>query len=134
MTKTKTKAVTAPVPQTDQEAARAIARVGELQNELVIAEAALNEQIALAKESHAAPVAKIKDDMSALTEGLSTWAAVNRARLTQDGRSKTVAMLEGTVSWRHDTACGEFAGRCRYRQAPARRQSDPISAHQGGAR
>ena len=99
-TKTKVKSVTVPVPQTDSEAAKMVGHVGELQHELLRLDTDLNEAIAVVKAERVERIARIKDSIRVTGEGLVIWATANRARLTQDGRSKSIAMLEGTISWR----------------------------------
>jgi phage host-nuclease inhibitor protein Gam len=82
------------------EAAAMIATIGAAMREQMLIQAALDEIIAKAKadaEALAAPHAAAVRD---LTRAVQLWAEANRAALTADGRTKTVALATGRIVWR----------------------------------
>ena len=93
-------AETAPVPADITSAAASLARIGAIQRDLTVAEAALAETVARAKEAAEAAAAPLKAELEMLTRGLQIWAEARREELTQGGRTKTVALSTGEISWR----------------------------------
>lgn len=89
-----------PVPQTREEAAAAIAEIGAAAREVGRIEATLNDKVASLKEAAEAKAGPLKERMTALTEGLRTYAEANRVQLTGGGKTKTVDLGTGTISWR----------------------------------
>lgn len=100
MTRTKRKAETVPAARDRDEAARFVARIGELDRDIALQEAALAEAYAQAKATTAATVAQHDAERNALTRGVQIWAEANRHALTDGGKSKTVDLGTGTVAWR----------------------------------
>lgn len=98
--KTKTWGANLPVPQSREEAAEAVARIGALSREIARAETAMNDQIAAIKAAAEAKCAPIKTAVDEATEGLKIFAEANRASLTNQHKTKTVDLGTGTVSWR----------------------------------
>lgn len=99
-TRTKLLATGAPVPQSREEAAAAIARIGELDRELVRREAAMNDSLAKIKEAVEAAAQPLRAEHAGLTTGLQTWCEANRAVLTDGHRVKSADLGTGKVSWR----------------------------------
>lgn len=82
------------------EAAAMVATIGAAMRERALIQAALDEAVANAKqqaETLAAPHVRTIGD---LTRAVQLWAEANRAHLTQDGRTKTVALATGRIMWR----------------------------------
>lgn len=105
MTKTKAGRVkrpaeTAPVPADMASAATTLARIGQLQRDLAVSEAALAETIAAAKQAAEAQAAPIKVELDLLTRGVQLWAEANRDALTNGGRTKTITLATGEIAWR----------------------------------
>jgi phage host-nuclease inhibitor protein Gam len=93
-------AETAPVPADVPSAAASLARIGVLQRDLVVAEAALAETLADAKAAAEAAAAPLKAEIEMLTRGLQIWAEARRDDLTQGGRVKTFSLSTGDIAWR----------------------------------
>jgi len=100
ITRTKRRAEAVPAARDAAEADAFIARIGELQRQVLLHEGALAESIAKAKEATAAIVADLSAEMDRLTRGLQIWAEANRHALTDGGRTKTVKLGTGTIAWR----------------------------------
>lgn len=97
--KSKTRAVLR-VPQTREETASAIARMGELQRELCRVEADLGDEVAAVKARFEALAEPLRDEAEALHTGVQTWCEAHRDTLTQGGKVKTAAFSTGEVAWR----------------------------------
>ncbi|MDR2188933.1 MAG: host-nuclease inhibitor Gam family protein [Azonexus sp.] len=100
--KTRIKTAAAPVetPQTREQAAQKIARIGELSREITRIHADMNDQLAVVKERFEADAQPLKDQVDALTAGVQIWAEANRDALTQNGKVKTAALTTGEIAWR----------------------------------
>lgn len=98
--KTKTPAPNLPVPQSDVEAAAAIARLGAIARELGRIKAEGDERLAVIANDVAGQCDPLLDERAATAEGLRMYCEAHRARLTDDGKSKTAKFATGTVSWR----------------------------------
>ncbi len=99
-TKVKAAAASAPVPQTREEVAEAIAAIGRHARERARIEAAMGDAIARVREQFEAQALPYADSIRTLTEGVQTWCEAHRDELTQGGRVKTAAFASGDVSWR----------------------------------
>lgn len=117
MAKTKTRGANLPVPQSREEAAAAVARIGAVNREIARAETAMNDEIAAIKQAAEAECAPLKEEVAATTEGLKIFAEANRATLTNQNRTKTVDLGTGTISWR--TAPPKVKGVPRAKEAVA---------------
>lgn len=93
-------AETAAVPQSLDEAAAMVARMGAIERDLAVAGTALAEVVATAKELAEANAAPLKAEMELLARGLQVWAEANRTALTNDNRTKTVKLATGEIAWR----------------------------------
>jgi phage host-nuclease inhibitor protein Gam len=93
-------AETAPVPADLASAAASVARIGAIQRDLTLAEAALGETIAAAKAAAETAAAPLKAELELLTRGVQLWAEAHREELTNGGRTKTVALSTGEIAWR----------------------------------
>lgn len=99
-TRIKTPAVAVAVPQNREQAAKAIAEIGQLTRELARCTADMNDELALVKERYEQQAEPKRLKIEALTEGVRTWAEANRDTLTQGGKVKTAALTTGEVLWR----------------------------------
>jgi phage host-nuclease inhibitor protein Gam len=99
--KQKVPALNLPVPQSREEAAKSLARLGVLSRECARLEADMNDTIAKAKESAESSAAPKRQESNALLRGLQTWCDAHRNELTGEGKTKTADLGTGTVSWRH---------------------------------
>lgn len=115
--KTKTRGANLPVPQSREEAAATVARIGAMSREIARVEAAMNDDIAAIKEVAETKCLPLKEEATAATEGLKMWAEANRATLTGDHKTKTVDLGTGTISWR--TAPPKVTGVPRAKEAVA---------------
>lgn len=96
----KTKAPALPVPQTRDEAADAIRRIGELQREIEALQVSAKEDVAAVNDRYAREITRRSDEVDCLTDGLRVWAEARKKELTNDGRTKTARLPTGEVSWR----------------------------------
>lgn len=103
MARAKTKAPTVRVPQNDAEAEQMIAQLGASQRDQAIAKARHSAVIAKLEEDHGTEVKEFGRVQAGLIEGISAWAAAHRDRLTNGGRTKTVQLPTGTISWKFGT-------------------------------
>lgn len=98
--KSKAVAVQIQVPQTREDVASAILRIGNLQREHVRVETAMNDELANIKATYEAQAEPMKSEIIALTEGVNIWCAANRDALTSSGKVKFHAFTTGEVRWR----------------------------------
>lgn len=98
--KTKVAAVDLPVPQSREEAAAAVARIGEIAREVARREADLGDQLARIKEAVENALAPQREEADRLLRGLETWASANRRELTGGDKTKTVDLGSGLIKWR----------------------------------
>lgn len=99
--KVKTAAASLPIPQSREEAAAVLARLGVLSREVGRIEADMNDAIAKLKEAAEAKAQPKRGEAGDLLAGLQVWCSANRAELTDGGKTKTADLGTGTVSWRH---------------------------------
>ena len=98
-TRIKTEAA-ATVFQTREEVDAAIAQIGIAQRERTAIEVAMNAELAAVRASYetlAAPRAAVIKEFRV---GVQIWAEANRRELTREGRTKTVKLAAGEISWR----------------------------------
>lgn len=100
MTRTaKTKTPALPTAQTREEAEDLIARHGEIQRELQRQAADLGDKLATAKQEAETRALPLKEELEDIQGRVQRWAEANRAELT-GGKSKTVPLTSGVISWR----------------------------------
>lgn len=98
--KSKTRGANLSVPQTDVDAADMLKKIGENNRAVTRVEADMNEKLAAIKADAEKLASPMREENVALIEGLKTWAEAHRDRLTGGGKTKTVDLGTGTVSWR----------------------------------
>lgn len=99
--KTKTKAMSAPAAQSRDEAQQMVAEIGEISRELARQEADLGDALAKVKAEAETKALPLKTRQIDLHEAVQKWAEANRAELTREGKTKTVELTTGKVSWRN---------------------------------
>ncbi|MGD0640267.1 MAG: host-nuclease inhibitor Gam family protein [Roseiarcus sp.] len=97
--KAKTKAG-APAPQSREEAASYVRRIGEANRAVARIEADMNDAIAALKDAAETAATPLGEEMRALTEGLRAWCEANRAALTDGGKRKSADLGTGKIEWR----------------------------------
>lgn len=112
MARAKTKAAGSnlPVPQNDAEAEQLVAQLGALQRDHALVQARHDAVVAHHEEAHGKAVKAFQERQTAIIEGLSIWATANRDRLTNGGRTKTVQLATGEISWKFGTAAVAHRG------------------------
>lgn len=100
MTRMKRKAEAVPAARDQAEATAWVARIGELQRQQKVIQAALDETIAKATAAADAETMPLTAEAERLHRGVQLWAEANRASLTDEGKRKTVQLASGVVCWR----------------------------------
>lgn len=95
----KTKAQ-AYVPQSQDDCAADIRRIGDLSRELLRGQAAMNDEIAAITERYQPLLDQLKSDIAPLQTGVQTWCEAHRMALTRDGKVKSANFTTGEVQWR----------------------------------
>lgn len=98
--KSKTLGANLPVPQSREEAAQALARIGVINREVARREADMNDQLAAIKAAVEEALAASRSEAESLTEGLKIWAEAHRRELTAGDKTKTVDLGAGLIKWR----------------------------------
>jgi phage host-nuclease inhibitor protein Gam len=98
--RTKVAAPQLPVPQSDVEAAAAIARIGELMREVERIKAEGDDKLAVIAAEVNARATPVRAVLKAEIEGLKTYCEANRSRLTDGFKRKTATFETGTAAWR----------------------------------
>jgi phage host-nuclease inhibitor protein Gam len=88
------------VPATRFEADEAIRVIGEHQRKREVIQTALNDRLAAVKAELETLAAPIAESIKVLGHGVQVWAEANRVELTRDGKTKTVKLGNGEISWR----------------------------------
>lgn len=101
-TRLKSKAVSAPVPQSKQEVAQAIRRLGDTKRELERLRSQMNDRIAAVAEEFGALMTPLADAIAAEQTGIQTWCEAHRVDLCGEGDKlgKTANLVTGEVGWR----------------------------------
>lgn len=90
-----------PVPQSRAEAAREIATLGKLRNQIDRAKAKADTRISTIETALADELAPLVDEQKERVKNLHAYCAANRQELTDQGKTKTVAFETGEVKWRN---------------------------------
>lgn len=88
------------VPQTIDDCAADIRRIGDLQRQLTVAQAEMNDTIAEVTERYQPVLEAIKEQIKPLQAGVQVWCEANRHDLTRGGKVKTANFTTGEVQWR----------------------------------
>ena len=87
-------------PQTKDDCAADIRKIGELQREQARTLADMNDAISVITQQHQPGLEALQGRMTLLQQGVQTWCEANRAELTSDNKVKTANLVTGEVSWR----------------------------------
>ncbi len=99
--KSRTRAADVAVPQTADEAAAFIGRIGIAERMVARIEHDMNDQIAKIKQASEEAASGYVAESKALTEGLRIYCDAHRAELTDGGKVKFHNFGTGKVEWRH---------------------------------
>ncbi len=95
--KMKAKAI-AYSPQSKADCQADIKRLGDLNREIVRAQADLNDEIARLTKAAAPHIEALQERIETLQAGVQTWCEANRTELC--GSGKTANLITGEVQWR----------------------------------
>lgn len=99
MTKKRVKADAQDTPQSREQVQTWIKDLGDTQRELGRTETLMNDELAVITNNYKPHINTLTTKIKALQKGIQTWCEANRVELT-DGKSKTVKLVTGKVSWR----------------------------------
>ena len=97
--KTRIKAQTLEAPQSKEETQRWIRELGDLQRKHGRTAAAMNDEIAVITHNYTPALNELQEQIEEKLKGIQAWCEAHRDELT-DGKSKTVNLVTGEVSWR----------------------------------
>lgn len=87
-------------PQSKDEAAADVRRIGDLQRDLVRLEAAMNDAIAEITARSQPEVEALREQLRTAQAGVQTWCEAHRDELTDAGKVKSANLVTGLVGWR----------------------------------
>lgn len=88
------------VPQSQDAAAADVRKLGDLQRQLLRANAEMNDAIAAITHTWQPRLDALTEQIKTLQGGVHAWCEAHRAQLTRDGRVKTASLVTGEVAWR----------------------------------
>ncbi|GBL46252.1 putative host-nuclease inhibitor protein [Sulfuriferula multivorans] len=88
------------VPQSQDDCAADIRRIGDLSRELLRGTTAMNDEIAAITERYQPLLDTLKTQIEPLQAGVQTWCEAHRMELTRDGKVKSANFTTGEVQWR----------------------------------
>ncbi len=94
------KTAAARVPQSRDEVAADIKKIGDLQRARQELVAVMNDALANVTAEAQPRIDALAQQIDALQRGVQTWCEANRDALTHGGKTKTADFITGTVSWR----------------------------------
>lgn len=100
MSKKNTNAVPKLLPQNKDEAAKFLAEISGINRAIERAEADLNDSIDALRKAYERDVQPLREKFADRVEGLEFFCNANRDELTDGGKTKTVDLGTGIVSWR----------------------------------
>jgi phage host-nuclease inhibitor protein Gam len=98
--KRKAQAHNLPVPQSKQDAADQLKRIGDLRRQIDRSEVDMKDALARIKAKAQEALVPVIDELSGLEEGVRMWCESNRDMLTAQGKIKTVDLGTGKIKWR----------------------------------
>jgi phage host-nuclease inhibitor protein Gam len=98
-TRLKTRAQ-AYVPQTRDDAAADIRKIGDIQRQFARQAAAMNDAIAEITHAHQPMLDALSEQIKTLQAGVQAYCEAHRDELTDGGRVKTANLVTGEVQWR----------------------------------
>jgi phage host-nuclease inhibitor protein Gam len=88
------------VPQSRDEAAADIRKIGDLQRSLTRASTEMNDAIASITQNFQPRMDAIREQLVTLQEGVQGYCEAHRLELTDGGKVKTANLITGEVQWR----------------------------------
>lgn len=88
------------VPQTRDEAAADIRRIGDVQREILREQAEMNDAIAHITATFQPTLDASNEKIKLLQEGVQAYCEAHRDDLTSGGKTKTANLITGEVQWR----------------------------------
>lgn len=88
------------VPQSRDEAAADIRKIGNLQRQAQRFTADMNDEIAHVTQIYQPRLDAINDQLKTLQEGVQGYCEAHRVELTDGGKVKTANLITGEVQWR----------------------------------
>jgi len=89
-----------PVPESMDEAADMVAKIGDLTRAIERINIDMKEEMARVKAKYEEMAAPHIEERDAPTEGVRIWAEANRKQLTRGGKVKFVRLTTGEIKWR----------------------------------
>lgn len=90
------------VPQTKEDAAADVRKVGELMRQLTREEADMNDLIAEITQRYQPGFDSLKEQITLLQDGVQSYCEANRDALTNGGKVKSANLITGEVAWRQN--------------------------------
>jgi len=90
------------VPQTKEDAAADVRKVGELMRQLTREEADMNDLIAEITQRYQPAFDLLKEQITLLQDGVQSYCEANRDALTNGGKVKSANLITGEVAWRQN--------------------------------
>jgi phage host-nuclease inhibitor protein Gam len=90
------------VPQTKEDAAADVRKVGELMRQLTREEADMNDLIAEITQRYQPAFGLLKEQITLLQDGVQSYCEANRDALTNGGKVKSANLITGEVAWRQN--------------------------------
>ncbi len=97
--KLKSKAQTS-VPQTRDEVAKDIARIGELMRKRTRGEADMNDKISQITKDYQPELDMLTQEIEGIQQGVQAYCEAHRDELTDSGKTKTANFVTGEIQWR----------------------------------
>ena len=88
------------VPQTKDDAAADIRKIGDLQREFTRAQAEMNDAIAHITATYQPMLEALNEQIKTYQEGVQGYCEAHRVELTDGGRVKSANLVTGEVQWR----------------------------------
>lgn len=88
------------VPQTKDDAASDIRKVGDLMREKTRMQADMNDKIAAITEAYQPKFDSISERLDVLQDGVQAYCEAHRDELTNGGKVKSANLITGEVMWR----------------------------------
>jgi phage host-nuclease inhibitor protein Gam len=97
------KKLTPDVPmviETKDHVIEAIAWIGRIERDVERIQTEMNTDLSAIRETYETEAASHGDVLKGLRLGVEAWCEANRSELTDDGKTKTVQLASGEISWR----------------------------------
>lgn len=88
------------VPQTQDDTAADIRRIGDLERQKLRATTEMNDAIAQITQNYQPRLDAITEQIKTLQDGVQSYCEAHRDELTNGGKVKTASLITGEVSWR----------------------------------